>query len=68
MKEFPFLSMDDIDMNININLDSLLIFFNNDYNDYMSESTETLEDPDPDYIVDSEDSGNFSSSDDDYIQ
>ena len=53
MKEFPFLSMDDIDMNININLDSLLMFLDNYYNDYMSESTETMEDPDPDYIADS---------------
>jgi hypothetical protein len=60
MKEFPFLSMDDIDMNININLDSLLIFFNNDYNDYMSESTETMEDLDPDYIPDMDDSDNYS--------
>ena len=55
--------MDDIDLNIN--LDSLLLFLNNDYNDYMSESTETFEDPDSDYIPDSDDSGNFSSSDDD---
>ena len=60
---FYFLSMDDIDLNLN--LDSLLSFFNNDYNDYMSESTETFDDPDPDYIPDSDDSGNFSSSDDD---
>ena len=47
-------------MNININLDSLLIFFNNDYNDYMSESTETMEDLDPDYIPDMDDSDNYS--------
>jgi hypothetical protein len=62
MNEFPFLSIDDINMNININLDSLLIFFNNDYNDYMSESTETMEDPDPDYIhiPDMDDSDNYS--------
>jgi hypothetical protein len=60
MKEFSFLSMDDIDMNININLNSLLIFFNNDFNDYMSESTETMEDLDPDYIPDMDDSDNYS--------
>jgi hypothetical protein len=60
MKEFPFLSMDDIDMNININLDSLLMFLNNYDNDYMSESTETMEDPDPDYIPDMDDSDNYS--------
>ena len=60
MKEFPFLSMDDIDMNININLDSLLMFLNNYYNDYMSESTEIMEDPDPDYIPDMDDSDNYS--------
>ncbi len=57
-----YLSMDDI--NLNLNLGSLLSFFNNDYNDYMSESTETYGDPDTDYIPDSDDSGNFSSSDD----
>ena len=47
-------------MNININLDSLLMFLNNYYNDYMSESTETMEDPDPDYIPDMDDSDNYS--------
>ena len=55
---FYFLSMDDIDLNLN--LSSLLLF---DSDDYMSESTETLEDPDSDYTLDSNDSGNFSSSD-----
>jgi hypothetical protein len=61
MKEFPFLSMDDIDMNIDINLDSLLIFLNNDYNDYMEDSDNySYSDPDPDYIPDMDDSDNYS--------
>jgi hypothetical protein len=50
--------MDDIDLNLN--LSSLLLF---ESDDYMSESTETLLDPDSDYEPDSDDSGNFSSSD-----
>ena len=57
---FYFLSMDDIDLILNLNLSSLLLF---DSDDYMSESTETLVDPDSDYEPDSDDSGNFSSSD-----
>jgi hypothetical protein len=61
--DFYNLSMDDIDLNIN--LDGLLLFLNNDYNDYMSESTETYSDPDSDYEPDSDDSDNFSSSDSD---
>ncbi len=36
------------------------MFLNNDYNDYMSESTETMEDPDPDYTLDMDDSDNYS--------
>jgi hypothetical protein len=52
------LSMDDIDLNLN--LSSLLLFENDDY---MSESTETLEDPYSDYEPDSDDSGSFSSRD-----
>lgn len=56
---FYFLSMDDIDLNLN--LSSLLLF---ESDDYMSESTETLVDPDSDYEPDSNDSDNFSSSDD----
>lgn len=64
MKELSYLSLDDIDMNIDINIESLLRFFNNnDINDYMSESTETLEDPDSDYIPDIDDSDNYSDSD-----
>jgi len=55
---FYFLSMDDIDLNLNLNLSSLLLF---ESDDYMSESTETLEDPDSDYEPDSDDSGNYSS-------
>ena len=56
--QFYYLSMDDIDLNLN--LSSLLLF---ESDDYMSESTETLLDPDSDYEPDSDDSGNFSSSD-----
>ena len=56
---FYYLSMDDIDLNLN--LGSLLSFLNNDYDDYMSESTETFSDPDSDYEPDSDDSGNYSS-------
>jgi hypothetical protein len=55
---FYYLSMDDIDLNLN--LSSLLLF---ESDDYMSESTETFSDPDSDYEPDSDDSGNFSSSD-----
>ena len=55
---FYYLSMDDIDLNLN--LSSLLLF---ESDDYMSESTETYEDPDTDYIPDSDDSGNFSDDD-----
>ncbi len=58
---FYYLSMDDIDLNLN--LGSLLSFLNNDYNDYMSESTETYDDPATYYIPDSDDSGNFSDDD-----
>ena len=57
---FYYLSMDDIDLNLDLNLSSLLLF---ESDDYMSESTETLEDPDSDYEPDSDDSGNYSSSD-----
>ena len=56
---FYYLSMDDIDLNLN--LSSLLLF---ESDDYMSESTETLEDPDSTYESDSDDSGNFSSDED----
>ena len=56
---FYYLSMDDIDLNLN--LSSLLLF---ESDGYMSESTETLEDPDSDYEADSDDSGNFSSDED----
>jgi hypothetical protein len=55
---FYYLSMDDIDLNLDLNLSSLLLF---ESDDYMSESTETLEDPDSDYEPDSDDSGNYSS-------
>jgi len=48
--------MDDIDLNLN--LSSLLLF---ESDDYMSESTETFSDPDSDYEPDSDDSGNYSS-------
>jgi hypothetical protein len=53
---FYYLSMDDIDLNLN--LSSLLLF---ESDDYMSESTETFSDPDSDYEPDSDDSGNYSS-------
>jgi hypothetical protein len=56
---FYYLSMDDIDLNIN--LGSLLLF---ESNNYMSESTESFSDPDSDYEPDSDDSGNFSSDED----
>ena len=49
--------MDDIDLILRFS--SLLIF---ESDDYMSESTETLEDPDSDYEPDSDDSGNYSSN------
>jgi hypothetical protein len=55
---FYYLSMDDIDLNLRFS--SLLLF---ESNDYMSESTETFSDPDSDYEPDSDDSGNYSSSD-----
>jgi hypothetical protein len=55
---FYYLSMDDIDLNLRFS--SLLLF---ESDDYMSESTETLEDPDSDYEPDSDDSSNYSSSD-----
>ena len=55
---FYYLSMDDIDMNLDLNLSSLLLF---ESDDYMSESTETFSDPDSDYEPDSDDSGNYSS-------
>jgi hypothetical protein len=48
--------MDDIDLNLN--LSSLLLF---ESDDYMGESTETL-DPDSDYEPDSDDSGSYSSN------
>jgi hypothetical protein len=50
---FYYLSMDDIVLNLSL---SSLFLFESD--DYMSESTETLEDPDSDYEPDSDDSGN----------
>jgi hypothetical protein len=56
---FYYLSMDDIDLNLN--LSSLLLF---ESDDYMSESTETFSDPDSDYEPDSDDSGNYSSDED----
>ena len=55
---FYYLSMDDIDLNLRFS--SLLLF---ESDDYMSESTETFSDPDSDYEPDSDDSGNYSSSD-----
>ena len=68
MKEFPYLSMDDIDMNIDINLDTLLMFLNNHINDYNDNMDETdnysYSDPDSDYIPDMDDSANFSSDED----
>ena len=64
MKEFPYLSMDDIDMNIDINLDTLLMFLNNHINDYNDNMDETdnysYSDPDSDYIPDMDDSDNYS--------
>jgi len=56
---FYYLSMDDIDLNLN--LSSLLLF---ESDGYMSESTESFSDPDSDYEPDSDDSGNFSSDED----
>jgi hypothetical protein len=50
--------MDDIDLNLN--LSSLLLF---ESDGYMSESTESFSDPDSTYEPDS-DSGNFSSDED----
>jgi hypothetical protein len=47
---FYYLSMDDIDLNLN--LSSLLLF---ESDGYMSESTESFEDPDSDYDPDSTD-------------
>jgi hypothetical protein len=68
MKEFPYLSMDDIDMNIDINLDTLLMFLNNHINDYNDNMDETdnysYSDPDSDYQPDTDDSANFSSDED----
>ncbi len=60
---FEYLSMDGIDLNIEIG--SLLFFLNNDSNDYMSLSSISENDPDSDYEPDSEDSANFSSGNED---
>ncbi len=65
---FENLSMDDIDLNIDIG--SLLFFLNNDSNDIYDSDiyTETSisdSDPDSEYLPDSEDSANFSSSNED---
>ena len=60
---FEYLSMDGIDLNIEIC--SLLFFLNNDSYDYMSETSISESDPDSEYLPDSDDSANFSSSNED---